>query len=143
MEGIFDFLGKVPQNVWDFLPTLGAPGWIGGGVKVLIGLFGLTAISRIVPDKWLYVPITQFFDKAGLAVGVVCFSIGKAVTTTGRKLLGKRRWEKIEEQIIEKAIGLFFRAVFDGVSLFVQRIRNGLIDGLNMDDPGVGKLKAP
>lgn len=139
MAEIFEFIGKIPSGVWDVLPAFGVSGWVGEVVKVVEGLLGLTVITRIIPDKWLYVPITQFFDKIGMVCAAPIYLLFKGVSKSGKKLLGKR-WEKIEEQVFEKAILLFFRAVFDGISLFIQRIRNSALDGLDADDPGVGKL---
>ena len=139
MGDILGFIGTIPDAVWDILPAFGVSGWVGTAIKAVEGLLGLTAVTRIIPDKWLYVPITQFFDKAGMVCAAPIFLLFKAISEGGRKVLGKR-WEKIEEQVFEKAILLFFRAVFDGISLFIQRIRNSAIDGLNVDDPGVGNL---
>jgi len=140
---ILEFLGKVPGGIWDLIPSIGGPGWVVTLVKGLVGLSGLTVLTRIVPDKWLYVPITQFFDKLGMAIALPLYAIGKGLSEAGRKLLGKRRWEKVESQVFEKAIGLLFRAIFDGLSLFVQRVRNSLLDGLDADDPGVGNITRP
>ena len=137
---ILGFMGKIPAGVWDILPTLGAPGWVGAIIKALVGLSGLTVLTRIIPDGWLYKPIVQFFDKAGLVCAAPLFLLGKGISESGRKVLGKKRWEKVETQVFERALMLLGRAILDGFSLFVQRIRNGVLDGLDADDPGVGKV---
>lgn len=139
MEGILDLISKIPKELWDLLPALGIDGFWGHAIKAVIGLLGLTAVSRIIPDDWAYKPIVHVFDKLGFALYAPLFVIGKGVSEAGRKLLGKRRWEKVETEVFEKAIGLFFRALFDGLSLFFQRSRNGLLDGLDADDPRPGQ----
>lgn len=136
MEGIFEFISKIPSGVWDILPAFGAPGWIGGVIKGLVGLTGLTALARFLPDNWCYMPIVQVGDKLGLLFYAPLFGLGKGVSELGRSVLGKKRWEKVEENVFERAIGLIFNALFDSVSIFFQRVKNGLLDGLDADDNG-------
>lgn len=139
MEGILDILLKIPAGLWDLLPALGIDGFWGQAIKSIIGLLGLTAVSRIIPDNWAYQPIVQVFDKLGLVLGSPLRLLGEAISRTGRQVLGKRRWEQIETEVFEKAIGLIFRAIFDGMSILIQRIRNSLIYGLDADDPQPGE----
>lgn len=141
LNDVLKFLGNVPGDLWAFLPTLGLPGWLAWMPKLITGFTGLAFVTRLIPDNWLYAPITQFLDKTGMAIGAVFYATGKSISAAGKKTLGDRRWEKIETQVFEKAINLLFRAVFDGMTLFIQRIRNGWLDGLDADDPGVGKVR--
>lgn len=136
MEGILEFISKIPGGVWDILPAFGVQGWVGEVVKGLVGLTGLTALTRFLPDDWCYMPIVQIFDKAGLVLYAPLFGIGKGLSELGRKVLGKNRWEKVEENVFERAIGLIFKAIFDGLSIFCQRVKNGLLDGMDVDDDG-------
>jgi len=135
---IADWVSKVPGDVWNLLPGLGLPGWLAWLPKVFTGGAALAGITRFIPDNWCYQPIVQFFDKLGLAVGLPLRALGIAMSKGGRNLLGRRLWEKIEVNVFEKGINLIFRAVVDGLVLFVQRIRSSWLDGLDADDPGVG-----
>lgn len=136
MEGILEFISKIPGGVWDILPAFGLDGGIGAIIKGLVGLTGLTALTRFLPDDWCYKPIVQVGDKLGMVLYAPLFAIGKGISEGGRKVLGKKRWEKVENEVFERAIGLVFRALFDSVSIFFQRVKNGLLDGLDADDNG-------